>query len=106
MSQHLQSPKLHEELTCMAMICALPDDYVNFTSSILLLGLLDKITLQDKFHAKETNCQCHAAPTMSSEADSVLLATSRAILKLADAEPAQSVCSVKNLDTAYTFGEQ
>jgi len=48
--------KLDEKLTCMAMIHALPDDYANFTSLVLLLGFLDRITLQDIFHAEETNC--------------------------------------------------
>jgi len=51
--------KLNEELTCMAMIYALLEDYTNFTSSVLLLGTLDKTKLQDAFHAKETNCQHH-----------------------------------------------
>jgi len=51
--------KLNEELTCMAMMCALLEDYTNFTSSILLLGTLDETKLQNTFHAKETNCQHH-----------------------------------------------
>src|SRR5882724_7294730 len=63
--------KLDEELTCMAMIHALPEDYANFMSSILLLGSLDKSMLQDAFHAEETNCQHCTAPTMPSETDSV-----------------------------------
>ena len=70
--------KLDEELMCMAMICALPEDYAIFTSSILLLGSLDKSTLQDTFHAKETNCQHCTAPTMPSETDSVSFAASGA----------------------------
>src|SRR5882672_1826580 len=68
--------KLDEELTCMEMIHALPEDYANFTSSVLLLGLLDKTTLQDAFHAEETNCQRRAAPIMSSETDSICFANS------------------------------
>ena len=63
--------KLDEELTCMAMIHALPEDYANFMSSILLLGSLDKSMLQDAFHAEEMNCRCCAAPTMPIETDSV-----------------------------------
>src|SRR5882672_8428944 len=66
--------KLDEELTCMAMIRALPEDYANFTSSVLLLGSLDKTTLQDAFHAEETNRRRRAAPTIISETESVSFA--------------------------------
>jgi len=40
----------------MAMIRALPEDYANFTSMVLLLGTLNKVKLQDAFHAEEANC--------------------------------------------------
>jgi len=49
--------QLDEELTCMAMIRALPEEYANFTSSILLLGTLSKSALQDAFYAEEMNCK-------------------------------------------------
>ena len=61
--------KLDKELTCMAMIHALPEEYTNFTSSILLLGTLNKSMLQEAFHAEETNRRRRAAPTASSGAD-------------------------------------
>ena len=54
---------------CMAMIRALPEDYANFTSMVLLLGTLNKVKLQDAFHAEEANCWCCAAPTIVSEND-------------------------------------
>ncbi|EGN91167.1 hypothetical protein SERLA73DRAFT_80985 [Serpula lacrymans var. lacrymans S7.3] len=39
----------------MAMIRALPDQYAHFTSSLLLLGTLDKTQLRDAFLAEEVN---------------------------------------------------
>ncbi|EGN91315.1 hypothetical protein SERLA73DRAFT_80703, partial [Serpula lacrymans var. lacrymans S7.3] len=47
--------ELDDELTCMAMIRALPDQYAHFTSSLLLLGTLDKTQLRDAFLAEEVN---------------------------------------------------
>ncbi|EGN91310.1 hypothetical protein SERLA73DRAFT_19158, partial [Serpula lacrymans var. lacrymans S7.3] len=47
--------ELDHELTCMAMIRALPDQYAHFTSSLLLLGTLDKTQLRDAFLAEEVN---------------------------------------------------
>ncbi|TDL27179.1 hypothetical protein BD410DRAFT_812260 [Rickenella mellea] len=44
-----------DELTCMAMIRALPADYSSFVSSLLLLEKLDKAKLQDAFIAEESN---------------------------------------------------
>jgi len=41
----------------MAMIQALPEEYMNFMSSVLLLGTLSKSALQDTFYAEETNCR-------------------------------------------------
>ena len=52
--------QLDEELACMTMIQALPEEYANFMSSILLLGTLRKLALQDTFYTEETNCQCCA----------------------------------------------
>ena len=49
--------QLDKELACMAMIWALPEEYANFTSSILLLGTLSKSALQDTFYAEEMNCK-------------------------------------------------
>jgi len=43
----------------MAIIQALPEEYANFTSSVLLLGTLSKSVLQDAFYAEETNCKHH-----------------------------------------------
>ena len=43
--------QLDEELVCMAMIRALPEEHANFTSSILL-DTLSKSALQDTFHAE------------------------------------------------------
>jgi len=48
--------QLDKELVCMAMIQALPEEYVNFTSSVLLLSTLSKSALQDAFYTEETNC--------------------------------------------------
>ncbi|EGN91405.1 hypothetical protein SERLA73DRAFT_80536, partial [Serpula lacrymans var. lacrymans S7.3] len=52
--------ELDDELTCMAMIRALPDQYAHFTSSLLLLGTLDKTQLRDAFLAEEVNCRRRA----------------------------------------------
>ena len=65
----------------MAMICALPEEYTNFTSSILLLGTLDKKTLQEAFHAEEMNWQHRAAPIAPSGTDSALFAAPGTNLK-------------------------
>ncbi|EGO04574.1 hypothetical protein SERLA73DRAFT_68261 [Serpula lacrymans var. lacrymans S7.3] len=52
--------KLDNELTCMAIIRVLPDEYAHFTSSLLLLGSLDKTQLRYAFLAEEINCCCCA----------------------------------------------
>ena len=51
----------------MAMIRALPEEYVNFTSSVLLLGTLSKSALQDTFYMEETNCRHHAMDSLINE---------------------------------------
>ncbi|EGO02534.1 hypothetical protein SERLA73DRAFT_175972 [Serpula lacrymans var. lacrymans S7.3] len=56
--------ELDDELTCMAMIRALPDQYAHFTSSLLLLGTLDKTQLRDAFLAEEVN-HCRRAEVNS-----------------------------------------
>jgi len=65
--------KLDEELVCMAMIHALPESYVSFTSSVLLLSSLSKTALQDAFQAEETT-QCQCAIHMTTNNDVTLLA--------------------------------
>src|SRR3954466_7029696 len=58
---------LDDELTCMTMIRALPEEYSTFTSSLLLLSTLDKDTLSDAFITEELNHSCHPkVPTLSS----------------------------------------
>ncbi|EGO28208.1 hypothetical protein SERLADRAFT_346449, partial [Serpula lacrymans var. lacrymans S7.9] len=52
------------------MIRALPDQYAHFTSSLLLLGTLDKTQLRDAFLAEEVNRRRHA------EVDSALHSSS------------------------------
>ena len=51
---------LDEELTCIAMIRALPEEYSHFTSSLMLLGSLKKDQLREAFLAKELNCHYRA----------------------------------------------
>jgi len=46
--------KLDEELLSMTMIRALPDDYDNFVSSVLLLDKLDKEVIIQAFQTEET----------------------------------------------------
>ena len=46
---------LDNELTCMAMICALGPEYLNFTSFLTLLTDLDKDKVKAAFQTKEIN---------------------------------------------------
>jgi len=62
--------KLGEDLICMAIICALPENYANFTSSILLTW--DPEQDHSPRYTKETNPQHHAVPTTSNKSDSML----------------------------------
>ena len=57
--------KLDEELTCMSLIRSLPEEYNNFTSSLLLLDSLDKTKLQTAFVTEETNRSRRADPLSS-----------------------------------------
>jgi gag-polypeptide of LTR copia-type len=45
--------KLDEELASMAMICSLPDDYLSFVSSLLLMDKLEKSTIHQAFQRDE-----------------------------------------------------
>ncbi|KAF9550334.1 hypothetical protein CPC08DRAFT_615492, partial [Agrocybe pediades] len=48
---------LDEELQCMALICALPEDYCHLTMPLLLLDKLDKSVIIQAFRSKELNRQ-------------------------------------------------
>ena len=63
--QNLRTPgftieNLDEELQCMAMIRALPDEYRHLSSSLLLLDKLDKTTILQAFRSEELNRQRQA----------------------------------------------
>ena len=49
--------KLDEELQCMAMIHALPEEYRHLSSSLLLVDKLDKATILQAFRSDELNRQ-------------------------------------------------
>jgi len=66
-----------EELVCMAMIRALPEEYASFTSSVLLLSTLSKSALQDAFYAEETNHRRRAMDTASGTSETVLFTKSK-----------------------------
>ena len=48
--------KLDDELQCMALIRALPEEYSHFSTSLLLLDSLDKNKILQAFHSEELNC--------------------------------------------------
>ena len=48
---------LDEELQCMALIHALPDEYRHLSSSLLLIDKLDKVTILEAFRSEELNRQ-------------------------------------------------
>ncbi|KAF8802077.1 hypothetical protein BYT27DRAFT_7226484 [Phlegmacium glaucopus] len=50
--------QLDDELASMAMICALPDEYSAFTSSLPLLDKLDKATIHQAFVGEKTQHHC------------------------------------------------
>ena len=52
--------KLDEELQCMAMIRALPEEYRHLSSSLLLVDKLDKATIFEAFRSVELNRQREA----------------------------------------------
>jgi hypothetical protein len=63
--QNLRTPgfsieNLDEELQCMAMIRALPDEYRHLSSSLLLVDKLDKATILQAFRSEELNRQRQA----------------------------------------------
>ena len=45
--------KLDKELLCMAMVRALPEDYSDFVSTLMLGDKLDKATITQAFHTEE-----------------------------------------------------
>ena len=60
--QNLRTPEftienLDEELQCMAMIRALPEEYRHLSSSLLLVDKLDKTTILQAFRSDELNRQ-------------------------------------------------
>ena len=60
--QNLRTPgftiqNLDEELQCMALIRALPDEYRHLSSSLLLINKLDKVTILEAFRSEELNRQ-------------------------------------------------
>jgi hypothetical protein len=60
--------KFDEELTSMAMICSLPDDYASFVSSLLVMDKLEKSAIYQAFHAAETQRRCCAETEFSDKA--------------------------------------
>src|SRR5271169_105409 len=63
--QNLRTPgftldNLDEELQCMAMIRALPEQYRHLSSSLLLVDKLDKATILQAFRSEELNRQRQA----------------------------------------------
>ena len=53
---HFGLSRLEEELQCMALIRALPEDYRNFVSSIFLLDQISLSSLTAAFHNEENQC--------------------------------------------------
>jgi len=49
--------KLDDELQCMALIRALPEEYRHLSSSLLLIDKLDKATILEAFRSNELNHQ-------------------------------------------------
>jgi hypothetical protein len=54
---HFVLQQLNEELQCMAAICALPEEYSGFTTSLFLLNKLTLPNLHAAFHNQEQNVQ-------------------------------------------------
>jgi hypothetical protein len=50
--------KLDDELASMTLICALPDDYNSFVSSLLLKDDLDKAAVQNAFVREDNQRKC------------------------------------------------
>src|SRR6266699_2481015 len=51
--------QLDEELQCMALIRALPEEYCHLSSSLLLIDKLDKSVIMQAFRSEEQNRQHH-----------------------------------------------
>ena len=52
--------QLDEELQCMALVHALPDEFCHLASTLLLVDKLDKAMTLQAFRSKELNRQCNA----------------------------------------------
>src|SRR3954469_10671 len=89
---------LDDELTCMTMIRALPEEYSTFTSSLLLLGTLDKDTLSDAFITEELNRSRHPKVPTSSSLDSALSSTQN--------DPVCNFCGTKGHLQQHCFTKQ
>ncbi|KZP11287.1 hypothetical protein FIBSPDRAFT_962394 [Athelia psychrophila] len=50
--------KFDAELQCMALICALPDQFTMFTSTLVITGKLKMKELIAAFHTEEFKCRC------------------------------------------------
>ena len=61
--------KLDEELLCMTMVRALPEDYNHFVSSLMLRDNLDKSSITQAFHTEEIQRTRRSAPQISEVAN-------------------------------------
>lgn len=66
---------LYDELLCMTMIRALPDDYSHFVSSLMLRDKLDKATIVQAFHTEEIQRTRRSTPQVSEVANKAAAAT-------------------------------
>jgi len=94
----------------MAMIQALPEEYTNFTSSILLLGTLRKSALQDTFYAEETNHKHHVTESSNTNTKNVLFTKAKTstgnMTNMCNVTPALPATSVRKQDTVYMNATQ
>ena len=65
------------ELSCMAMMHALGDDYKHFTSSLAPLTDLDKVKVKAAFQTEEINCHPRPDPSASSALSASTTSTCR-----------------------------
>ena len=68
--------KLDEELLCMAMIRALPEDYSHFVSTLMLSDKLDRALITQAFHTEETQRIRRSSPQVSEVANKASSSTS------------------------------
>ena len=68
--------RLDEELLCMAMIRALPEDYSHFVSSLMLNDKLDRAIITQAFHTEETQRMRRSSPQVSEVANKASSSTS------------------------------